>query len=340
MSLFTVRGAVGNTPLIRLNKISNLLKRNVFAKAEFMNPGGSIKDRCAMYIIDDAEKKGLIKPGGTLIEATAGNTGIGLLLLALSKGYKCLFYIPENISQSKCDILTNMGATVKRTPMVPESDPLFFTNQCVTATAQIENSFYTNQFENLSNFQSHLETTGPEIYRQLDGEVDLLVCASGSGGTILGTSTFLKSKIPGIKVVLADRPGSVNYSYVQTKGQQLEDIEGQTSIVEGVGKPSITGNLKQVIDTIVDDSIKIDDLTTVTNVLQVLSDEGLFIGGSSGLNVSAAIEVAKTMPEGSNIVTVLPDSGQKYIEKIFSQKFLTQIDLFDQIPDHLKRFTA
>jgi cysteine synthase A len=308
-------GTVGNTPLIRLNKLSQETGCEILGKAEFLNPGGSVKDRAALYIIEDAEKKGLLKPGGTVVEGTAGNTGIGLAHICNAKGYKCLIIIPDTQSQEKIDALRTLGAEVRPVPAVPYKDPNNYVKLSGRIAAEMENAIWANQFDNLANRQSHYETTGPEIWQQTDGKIDAWVTSIGTGGTFAGMSLFLKEKNPAIKTVIADPMGSGFYSYVKTGEIKLEG----SSITEGIGNSRITANLEGVA---IDDAIQIDDTECVRVVYRLLKEEGLFLGGSTGINVAAAMRLAKQMGPGNTIVTILCDSGSRYQSRLFNREWL------------------
>ncbi|MFS8119438.1 MAG: cysteine synthase A, partial [Microcoleus sp.] len=307
-------GIIGNTPLIRLNSFSDETGCEILGKAEFLNPGGSVKDRAALYIIKDAEEKGLLKPGGTVVEGTAGNTGIGLAHICNARGYKCLIVIPDTQSQEKIDALKTLGAEVRTVPAVPYKDPNNYVKLSGRLAAEMENAIWANQFDNLANRQAHYETTGPEIWEQTEGKVDAWVAATGTGGTFAGVAMFLKSKNPAIKAVLADPMGSGLYSYFKTGEIQTEG----SSITEGIGTSRITGNMENAP---VDDAIQIDDAEAVRVVYQLLRKEGLFMGGSVGINVGAAVALAKQMGAGHTIVTVLCDGGARYQSRLFDRQW-------------------
>ncbi len=308
-------GTIGNTPLIRLNSFSDETGCEILGKAEFLNPGGSVKDRAALYIIKDAEAKGLLKPGGTVVEGTAGNTGIGLAHICNAKGYKCLIVIPDTQSQEKIDALKTLGAEVRTVPAVPYKDPNNYVKLSGRLAAEMENAVWANQFDNLANRRAHFETTGPEIWEQTDGKVDAWVAATGTGGTFAGVSMFLKSKNPAIKAVLADPMGSGLYSYFKTGEIKTEG----SSITEGIGTSRVTANMENAP---VDDAIQIDDTEAVRVVYQLLRKEGLFMGGSVGINVGAAVALAKQMGPGHTIVTVLCDGGARYQSRLFDRQWL------------------
>jgi cysteine synthase len=308
-------GAVGNTPLIRLNSFSEETGCEILAKAEFLNPGGSVKDRAALYIIQDAEEKGLLKPGGTVVEGTAGNTGIGLAHICNAKGYKCLIIIPDTQSQEKIDALTALGAEVRRVPAVPYKDPNNYVKLSGRVAAELENAIWANQFDNLANRRAHYETTGPEIWTQTDGKIDAWTSATGTGGTYAGVTLYLKEQNPAIKCVVADPLGSALYSYVKT-GEI--NIQGN-SITEGIGNGRVTANMEGAP---ADDAIQIDDKEALRVVYQLLRKDGLLMGSSTGINVGAAVALAKQLGPGHTIVTILCDSGSRYQSRIFNPEWL------------------
>ena len=312
-------GTVGNTPLIRLNSFSEETGCEILGKAEFLNPGGSVKDRAALYIIKDAEEKGLLKPGGTVVEGTAGNTGIGLAHICNAKGYKCLIIIPETQSQEKMDLLRTLGAEVRPVPAVPYRDPNNYVKMSGRIAEELPNAIWANQFDNVANRLAHYETTGPEIWTQTDGKVDAWIAATGTGGTYAGTSMFLKEKNPNIKCVVADPMGSGIYSLVKTGEVK---IEGR-SITEGIGNSRITANMQ---DAPTDDAIQIDDYDALQTIYKLMEKEGLFMGGSVGINVAGAVALAKQMGPGHTIVTVLCDGGARYQSRIFDKEWLLSRD--------------
>jgi cysteine synthase A len=308
-------GTIGNTPLIRLNSFSDQTGCEILGKAEFLNPGGSVKDRAALYIIKDAEEKGLLKPGGTVVEGTAGNTGIGLAHICNAKGYKCLIVIPDTQSQEKMDALRTLGAEVRPVPVVPYKDPNNYVKLSGRLAAEMENAIWANQFDNLANRIAHYETTGPEIWEQTDGKIDAWVTATGTGGTYAGVALYLKEKNPHIKTVLADPMGSGLYSYAKTGEIRLEG----SSITEGIGNSRVTANMEGVP---IDDAIQVEDSEAVRVIYQLLRKDGLFMGGSVGINVGAAVALAKQMGPGHTIVTVLCDGGARYQSRLFNREWL------------------
>ncbi|MBG1267171.1 cysteine synthase A [Nostoc sp. WHI] len=308
-------GAVGNTPLIRLNSFSEETGCEILAKAEFLNPGGSVKDRAALYIIKDAEEKGLLKPGGTVVEGTAGNTGIGLAHICNAKGYKCLIIIPDTQSQEKIDALKALGAEVRAVPSVPYKDPNNYVKLSGRVAAELENAIWANQFDNLANRRAHYETTGPEIWVQTDGKIDAWITATGTGGTFAGVALYLKEQNPAIKCVVADPLGSTLYSYIKTGEIKMEG----NSITEGIGNGRVTANMQGAP---ADDAIQIDDKEALRVVYQLLRKDGLLMGGSTGINVGAALALAKQLGPGHTIATILCDSGSRYQSRIFNREWL------------------
>ena len=308
---------VGNTPLIRLNSFSDETGCEILGKAEFLNPGGSVKDRAALYIIEDAERKGLLKPGGTVVEGTAGNTGIGLAHICNAKGYKCLIIIPETQSQEKIDTLRTLGAEVRTVPAVPYKNPENYVKVSGRLAEEMDNAIWANQFDNLANRLAHYETTGPEIWQQTNGKVDVWVAATGTGGTYAGVALYLKEKNPEIKCVVADPMGSGLYSYIKTG----EINSKGKSITEGIGNSRITANMEGVP---IDDAIQVEDAECLRVIYQLLRQDGLFMGGSVGINVGAAYALAKQLGAGHTIVTVLCDSGSRYQSRIYNPQWLAE----------------
>ena len=308
--------AVGNTPLIRLRGPSEETGCEILGKAEFLNPSGSVKDRAAKSIVLAAERDGRLRPGGTVVEGTAGNTGIGLAHVCNARGYRCVIVIPETQSPEKLDLLRALGAEVRPVPAVPYKDPNNFQKLAGRLAAEMDNAIWANQFDNLANRQAHFETTGPEIWRDTDGRVDAFVSTSGTGGTLAGTSLFLKSKNPAIVTVLADPTGTATWYYVK-HGEAK--VIGGPSISEGIGSTRITANFEGAP---IDDAEMVADHECVEQVYRLLFDEGLFLGGSSGINVAAAIRVAKNLGPGHVIVTVLCDSGGRYQSRLYNREWL------------------
>ncbi|HIK45261.1 MAG TPA: cysteine synthase A [Leptolyngbyaceae cyanobacterium M65_K2018_010] len=312
---------IGNTPLIRLNSVSEATGCEILGKAEFLNPGGSVKDRAALYIIQDAEKRGLLRPGGTVVEGTAGNTGIGLAHICNAKGYRCLIVIPDTQSQEKIDLLRTLGAEVRTVPAVPYRDPNNYVKVSGRLAEEMDNAIWANQFDNLANRQAHYETTGPEIWLQTEGTVDAWVAATGTGGTYAGTALFLKEQNPRVHCVVADPMGSGLYSWIKTGVIQPEG----RSITEGIGNSRITANMENVP---IDDAIQIEDPEALRVLYQLLYRDGLFMGGSVGINVAAAVQLAQRLGPGHTIVTVLCDGGSRYQSRIFNRQWLEEKGLW------------
>lgn len=310
-------GTVGQTPLIRLRRLSEETGCDILGKAEFLNPGGSVKDRAALRIINDAEQRGVLKPGGTVVEGTAGNTGIGLAHLCKAKGYRCLIVIPETQSQEKIDLLRLLGAEVRLVPAVPYRDPNNYVKVAGRLAAEMDNAIWANQFDNVANRLAHYESTAPEIWQQTDGTVDAWVAAIGTGGTYAGVTLYLKEKNPQVQCVVADPCGSAYYSYVKTGELHSEG----SSITEGIGNSRITANLEGVP---MDDAVRVDDQTCVDLVYRLLNEEGLLLGSSTGINVAAAVAVARKLGPGHRIVTILCDGGGRYQSRLFNAAWLAE----------------
>ncbi|KAF2721120.1 PALP-domain-containing protein [Polychaeton citri CBS 116435] len=328
--------AIGNTPLIKLKKLSEQTGCEVLGKAEFQNPGGSVKDRAALYVVQDAEEKGLLRPGGTVVEGTAGNTGIGLAHVCRSKGYKLVIYMPNTQSQGKIDLLRLLGAEVYPVPAVAFENPDNYNHQARRHAESLDNAVWTNQFDNTANRQAHIETTGPEIWAQTQGKLDAFTCASGTAGTIAGVTRYLKTVSDGrVKCFIADPPGSVLYTYVSSGGK-LVDRSG-SSITEGIGQGRVTDNLKPDID-LLDGAFHIPDEKSIEMVYRCLDEEGLYLGASSALNVAAAREVAQSMGPGNTVVTILCDGAYRYADRLFSKKWLQSKNLLDAVPAHLHKY--
>ena len=308
-------GAVGETPLIRLHGPSELTGCEILGKAEFMNPGGSVKDRAALGILLEAEQEGLLKPGGTVVEGTAGNTGIGLAHLCNARGYKALIVIPDTQSAEKIGLLRSLGAEVRTVPAVPYRDPNNYVRLSGRIAAEIPGAVWANQFDNLANRRAHFNSTGPEIWRQTAGKVDAWVAATGTGGTYAGVALYLKQQNPQVQCVLADPHGSALYSWA--KGGELA-TDG-SSITEGIGNSRVTANLEGAP---IDDAVRIDDQSAIDTIYQLLWREGLFLGGSVGINVAGAVETARRLGPGHTIVTVLCDSGDRYRSRLYDGDWL------------------
>jgi len=317
--------SVGNTPLIKLRKASELTGCTILGKAEFLNPGGSVKDRAAKYIILDAEKRGVIEPGGVVVEGTAGNTGIGLALVGNSRGYRTIIYIPETQSQEKKDALRLSGAQLREVPAVPYRDPNNYVHVAARAAEELAATeprgvLYANQWDNVANREGHVQSTGPEIWSQTDGTIDGFTCAVGTGGTLAGVSEYLKQKNPAIVTAVADPMGAAIYSWVKTG----ELKSSGSSITEGIGQGRVTGNLEGAR---IDDGFQIPDADMLGACYDLLQSEGLLLGGSSGINVAGAIRLAKALGPGKTIVTVLCDSGSRYQSKLYNPAFLASKNL-------------
>jgi cysteine synthase len=323
--------AVGNTPLIRLNAASEATGCEILGKAEFLNPGQSVKDRAALYMIRDAVTRGALRPGGTIVEGTAGNTGIGLALVGASMGFRTVIVIPETQSQEKKDMLRLAGAELVEVPAAPYSNPnnyVRYSGRLAEALAQTEpnGAIWANQFDNTANRQAHVETTGPEIWNQTGGRVDGFTCAVGSGGTLAGVAMALQPK--GVKIALSDPEGAALYSFY-TEG--VLKSEGN-SITEGIGQGRITENLKGFTP---DMAFRIPDAEALPIVFDLLEHEGLCLGGSSGINIAGAIRMARALGPGKTIVTILCDYGTRYQSKLFNPEFLRQKNL--PVPAFLDR---
>ena len=310
--------AVGNTPLIRLKGVSEETGCEIFGKAEFLNPSGSVKDRAAKFIILAAESSGELGPGGSVVEGTAGNTGIGLAHICNARGYRCIIVIPETQSPEKLDLLRGLGAEVRTVPAVPYKDPNNFQKLAGRLAGEMDNTIWANQFDNLANREAHLQTTGPEIWHDTDGKIDAFISTSGTGGTIGGVSLYLKSKNPKILTVLADPTGTATWHYVK-HGEAK--VVGEGSIAEGIGSTRITANFEGAP---IDDAEMIPDQECIDIVYRLLYEDGLFLGGSSGINVAAALRVARTLGPGHTIVTLLCDSGARYQSRLFNPDWLTE----------------
>ena len=312
--------AIGNTPLIRLRKASELTGCTVLGKAEFLNPGGSVKDRAAKYMILDAEARGDLQPGGVVVEGTAGNTGIGLALVGNARGYRTVILMPETQSQEKKDMLRLCGVELRCVPAVPYKDPNHYVKQAERYAAELAKSepngvLYANQWDNPSNRTGHMRSTGPEIWEQTGGKVDGFTCAIGTGGTLAGVGEFLKSVNPDVRIAAADPMGAAMYHWI--KHGELKS-EG-SSITEGIGQGRVTGN---VAGAPIDDAYQIPDAEWLPIIFDLLQHEGLCLGGSSGVNVAGAIRLAKDLGPGHTVVTVLADYGTRYQSKLFNPEFL------------------
>jgi cysteine synthase A len=314
--------AIGNTPLIRLHRASEETGCDILGKAEFLNPGGSVKDRAAWAIVKDAEEKGRLRPGGTIVEGTAGNTGIGLALVGRARGYRTVIVIPETQTEEKKDALRLCGADLRQVPAKPYKDPGNYVHVSQRLAEELNSSepngaIWAQQFDNVANRQGHYETTGPEIWEQTDGKLDGFICAVGTGGTLAGVGMYLKERRADIKIGLADPMGAALYNYYKYGELKAEG----SSITEGIGQGRITANL---VDAPIDEPFQIPDEEALTVVFSLLEDEGLCLGPSSGVNVAGAIRLARLMGPGHRIVTVLCDSGSRYQSKAFNPEFLRE----------------
>ncbi len=315
-----VISAIGNTPLIRLNRVSELTGCEIWGKAEFLNPGQSVKDRAALSIVRDAERRGLLRPGGTIVEGTAGNTGIGLTLVANALGYKSVIVIPDTQSQEKKDALRLYGAELIEVPAKPYKNPNNYIKISGRLAAKLAGelpggAIWANQFDNVANRQAHVETTGPEVWEQTAGKVDGFICSVGSGGTLGGVAIALKERNPRIQIGLADPEGANLYSYYTTGELKSEG----NSITEGIGQGRITANIK---DLEVDNAYRIADSEALPYVFDLLEYEGLCMGGSTGINIAGAVRLARDLGPGKTIVTILADYGNRYQSKLFNPAFL------------------
>lgn len=314
---------IGHTPLIKLSKISASLNVNIYGKIEYFNPGGSIKDRIALQMIEDAEREGLLKPGGTIIEATAGNTGAGLAMVAARRGYRCIFVLPDKMSEDKLSLLKAYGAEIVITPTsVPPDAPESYNGVADRLAREIPNSFRPGQFKNLKNPETHYYSTGPEIWEDLDGKVDVFVAGIGSGGTISGVGKYLKEQNPNVIVIGADPEGSI--------------LSGDTPKpwkVEGIGEDFIPITFDR---RVVDDFVRASDFESFNMTRRLAKEEGILAGGSAGTALAAAVKYAQRLPEGSNIVVLLPDTGRNYLTKIFSDEWMFENGFLEKAPEKIK----
>ena len=316
----TLVDSIGNTPLIHLRGPSQITGCNILGKAEFMNPGGSVKDRAAKFMVLDAEQRGELKPGGVIVEGTAGNTGIGLALVANSRGYRTAITMPDTQSKEKKDALRLLGAELYEVPAVPFKNPDNYVHAAARLAEQLAGQephgvLYANQWENLSNAEGHYRSTGPEIWEQTDGQVDAFCCAIGTGGTISGVGRYLKQQNPAVRIALTDPMGSCMYHYYKSGELRSEG----NSISEGIGQGRVTANIDCAP---VDDAFRVPDEEALPVLFKLLSEEGLCLGGSSGINVAGAVQLARAMGPGHTIVTILCDSGTRYQSKLFNPDFL------------------
>ncbi len=313
---------IGNTPLIKLKAASEITGCNIYGKAEYLNPGGSVKDRAALALIKDAQEKKLISKGGIIVEGTAGNTGIGLCLIGNSIGYKTVIVMNDNQTQEKKDMLRNIGADLKLVPPKPYKDEGNYVKIAKKVAEELKNTnnhgvVWVNQFDNIANAKGHYETTGPEIWKQTDGKIDGFVCSSGTGGTIGGVSSYLKEKNKNIKIYLSDPSGSALYNYI--KNGELKSKGG--SITEGIGSSRVTANFAEAK---IDGAFSISDQESLPILYDLIQNEGLSLGTSCGVNIAGAIRLGKELGPGSTIITILCDKSDKYNSKMFNKKFLEE----------------
>ncbi len=306
---------IGNTPLVKLNNVAKGIAANIYAKLEFLHPGGSVKDRMALYIIRDAEKRGLLKPGGTIVENTSGNTGFGIAMVAAVRGYKTIFTIPDKMSEEKISTLKAFGAEVivTKTDVPPDSPESYY--EIAKKIAREKKAFYVDQYNNPKNIEAHYKTTGPEIWRDTKGKVDYLVGGIGTGGTLSGAGRFLKEKNKRIKIIAVDPEGSVFYDYFKTG----KLIKPHVYKVEGIGEDML---VKALDFDVIDDIIQVNDKESFIMARRLAREEGMFVGGSSGAAVVAAYKVAKNLDRDKTIVVILPDTGSRYLSKIFNDDWM------------------
>jgi cysteine synthase A len=311
--------AIGNTPLIKLRRASAATGCTILGKAEFMNPGGSVKDRAALAIIQDAEQRGALKPGGTVVDGTAGNTGIGLTLVGNARGYRTVIVMPETQSQEKIDFLRMIGADLRLIPAKPYRDPGNYVHVSGRLATEL-GAVWANQFDNLANREGHRLTTGPEIWQQTEGRIDAFTCACGSGGTLGGVALALKAQNQAVRIILADPEGSGLYGWVTANDLTVAG----SSITEGIGQSRVPGNLEGAP---IDGAVRIPDAEALEQVFDLLIHEGISVGGSAGINIAAAIRVARDLGPGHTIVTILCDGGSRYQSKLFNPEFLRSKNL-------------
>lgn len=307
-----------------LPKLSAAVGRTIVGKAEFLNPGGSVKDRAAKGIVEDAERNGRLRPGGTIVEGTAGNTGIALALIGAARGYRSIICIPDDQSEEKIALLRIFGADVRVVPAVPFANPENYYHVARDIAESLPNSIWADQFNNLANRAAHYATTGPEIWNAFGSSLDAFVAACGTGGTLAGTAAYLKERKPSVRIVLCDPEGSALYAHV--KSGTLETC-GDSNL-EGIGIKRITDNFR---DAPVDDALRVDDRSAIEMAYWLLREEGLFVGGSAALNVTGAARYARTLPEGSTVVTVLCDGGERYRSRLWNREWLVENDC---LPSH------
>ena len=309
---------IGNTPLVRLNKVAQGVVPNIYAKLEYMNPSGSVKDRMAKFMVEDAEKRGHLKPGGTIVENSSGNTGSALAMIAAIKGYRCIITMPDKMSNEKANLMRAFGAEVVVTPTdVPPDSPESYYSVARRIASETPDSWYPDQYNNPQNIEAHYRSTGPELWRQTDGTIDALVCGIGTGGTLSGAGRYLKEKKPEINIVAIDPKGSVFFDYFKTR----ELSQPHVYKVEGIGEDYL---VKAVDFSIIDEMVQVNDRDSFLMGLRLCREEGLFGGGSSGSAVWAALEYGRTRSEPENIVVVLPDSGSRYLSKMYNESWMKE----------------
>jgi cysteine synthase A len=323
--------SIGNTPLIRLNTLSEATGCEILGKAEFLNPGGSVKDRAALWMVRGHEKSGALQPGGVVVEGTAGNTGIGLAHVCNARGYRTVIFMPNTQSPQKAQMLRALGAEVREVPAVPYKDDENYQKQAGRYAESLSGAVWANQFDNVANRLAHYESTGPEIWQQTNGKIDAFVTATGTGGTLAGVSQYLKEQNQAVQIVLADPMGSALYNWVQTGEASMSK---GPSITEGIGNSRVTQNLQ---GTAVDDAVQVNDQDMVGIVHQLLREEGWLFGSSTGINLSAAVQVAQQMGPGHTIVTMLCVGGGKYMERLYNREFLIERGLDPDLPPTILR---
>ena len=328
----SVLDLIGNTPMLHLRTVSEACGARILAKCEFLEPGYSVKDRVALYMVERAEREGRLRPGGTIVEATVGNTGIGLAMVGAAKGYPTVIFMPENVSAEKIDLLRAMGADVRLAPKTSWGEPEHYYQQARRfAESQGERAFFVDQFQNLWNVDAHHATTGPEIWEQTGGAVDYLVTGMGTSGTLVGAGKYLKERKPAVRVIGVDPPGSVYAGWFRDRS---EAVEGSTCI-EGVGIGRVPGCYD---GTVLDEVIRVDDAAAVSMVWHLARREGLFVGGSAGLSVAAAYRIAREEGRGKTLVCFLCDTGTRYLSRLFSPEWLREQGLWEAAQGPFEEF--